>query len=82
MKTTPLTETRRPIALLLDGVPADDTLAAGLVTVDPYREDPDLSAELIARGLSKMIPHGAVALARLGDPESLRRFVAGVEVTR
>lgn len=82
MTRTAKPKPRRPLALLVDGIPEDDTLTAGLLAVDPHGVDPDFATELIALALSVRGPHVAVAITRLGAPETLRRFVAGVEVTR
>jgi len=76
----------RPWSLLVNGVIADDTLDAAVVTLcgrDALRADVrDLAAEMAARSLSRAYPHRDVALCRLGDVRSLVRFAGGEEIAR
>lgn len=61
-----MTNAPRPYTLLVDG------MALRALRVDPVRR---------ARRVSRVMSHAAVALVRLGDPSSLRRFEAGREVS-
>ena len=68
--SSPVTAARRPLVLFVNGVPGEH-FATGRQSLAP----------VAARAVSAAMPDAAVALARVGLLDSLRRFEAGREVT-